>query len=129
MTLILSIGGLIIVASWSTEEIGAFVQTRLMHRDEYLLYEWQIQDTLQLLRRSYDDSRQVRWSGPEDKIPITLPGQLFMFPIDHNRCGSDFNLQSLNHARPLSDVADISATGRARYTNLGSKIDEEDWSF
>jgi hypothetical protein len=79
--------------------------------------------------RSYDDSRQVCWSGPEDKIPVTLPGQLFMSPIDHNCRGPDFGLQPLNHARPLSDVADISATGPARHTNLDSKIDEEDWSF
>lgn len=49
-----------------------------------------------------------------------------MFPVDHNRRGPDFGSQPLNHAHPLSDVADISATGRTRYTNLGIEIDEED---
>jgi hypothetical protein len=49
-----------------------------------------------------------------------------VFPVDHNRRGPDFGSQPLNHARPLSDVADISATRRTRYTNLGIEIDEED---
>lgn len=48
-----------------------------------------------------------------------------MFPIDHNRRGPNFGSQPLNHARPPSDVADISAAGRTGYTNLGIEIDEE----
>ena len=55
-----------------------------------------------------------------------LPGQLFVFPVDHNRRGPGFGSQPLNHARPLSDVADILAIRRTRYTNLGIEIDEED---
>ena len=67
-----------------------------------------------------------KFAGTAKKaILVTLPGQLFVFPIDHNHCGPGLWFATPKPCSP-SEVADISATGRTRYTNLGIEIDEED---
>lgn len=74
IAVIFSVGGLIIAVSYALEPFVSWLQGK-RGLDAYARLEWCANETLQLQRLAHEELGVGTWSGADETVPVTRPGE------------------------------------------------------